>query len=326
MIKKQLAFYILLAITFSFTIQPIFSEANTPEHDQDYYIDHLTGVHIAMYNGSGSWSYGKKAVSRLFDWAGCTYENVSGQNIIDGCLENFDILYWPGGDYVSYLGEMDLEGKAAVQEFISSGGGYLGICAGAYYACDYMVWMDDDSFPPPDYKVEGDELNLDLLEGVAWGPIFELAERPEPGYAMVQVNINHNHPITSNLPDTMQIIYIGGPYFVLHADAEQDISILGTYDLTEQNAIAATTYGQGRVFLISPHAEVEEDSNRDGYEPFDELPDEGSDWPLLYNALEWLSFKTLEDTSKSHSSFLFTNLAMIIIVLWLKKSRRQGKK
>ena len=220
---------------------------------------------------------------------------------------------------------MGIAGKEIVQEFVSTGGGYFGICAGAYYACDYMVWMDDDAFPPPDYKVEGDELNLDLFEGVAWGPIFELADRPDPGYAMVQVNINHEHPITEDLPDYMKIIYIGGPYFVPHEVTEQEMSILGTFDLTGQNAIAVTSYGKGRVFLLSPHAEVEEDSSRDGYEPFDEIPDEGSDWPLLYNAIEWLAFRSAEDTSQTLFSIPFTSLTVILITLRLSKLRKKRR-
>ena len=326
--NRVLVFTAMCLILFSSLIVPFISlaEIESPTKDWENSINHLTGVHIAMYNGSGSWQYGKKAFPRMLDWAGCTYENVSGQNIIDGCLENFDILYWPGGDYVSYWGEMGIEGKEAVQEFVSDGGGYFGICAGAYYACDYMVWMDDDAFPPPDYKVEGDELNLDLFEGVAWGPIFDLADRPDPGYAMVQVNINHNHPITRDLPDTMQILYAGGPYFVPYENAEQEITILGKYDLTGQNAIVVTSYGKGRVFLLSPHAEVEEDSYRDGFEPFDELSDEGSDWPLLYNAIEWLVFQSQEDTNESSISLLFTSLILILIVGCTKYVRRRIRK
>jgi len=326
MFKKQCILCILLVVVFTLVNLPVIVLGNIPENDYEDSINHLNGVHIAMYNGDGAWSYGNQAFSRMFDWAGCTYVNVSGHDIIDGCLDNFDILYWPGGHYPAYWEEMGLEGKSAVQEFVSNGGGYMGICAGAYYACDYIVWMDDDAFPPPDYKVDGDEFNLDLFEGVAWGPIFELADRPDPGYAMVQVNINNNHPITRSLPETMMIIYIGGPYFIPYENTEQDITILGTYDLTEQNAIAAATFGEGRVFLISPHAEVEEDSDRDGYEPYHELPDEGSDWPLLYNAIEWLAFKSPEDTNGSSLSFLFTSLAIILVVLWSKKFRKRKNK
>lgn len=194
---------------------------------------------------------------------------------------------------------MGLAGKLAVQEFVRNGGGYLGICAGGYYACDYIIWMDDDAFPPPTYKVEGDELNLDLCPGVAIGPIFEIADRPEPGYAMTKIDIiNRSHPITDSLPESMQIIYIGGPYFELYEG--QNVTVLGTYNVTGSPAIVALPYGEGRVFLIGPHAEVEEDSDRDGQDPIPELSDEGSDWPLLLEAMKWIT--KISDIPKQTSS------------------------
>ena len=311
----------MLFLIFTIIVATLNTEAMHSSNEFEYTIEHLTGVNVAVYNSSGAWQYSIRCIQNMLEWAGCISVNVSGQDIKAGCLDDFDILLWPGGDYVSYWVEMGLQGKVAVQDFISDGGGYLGICAGAYYACDYMVWMDDDSYPPPDYKVEGDELNLDLFEGVAWGPIFDLAERPEPGYAMVQVNINHNHPITNDLPDTMQIIYSGGPYLVPYEQTDSEITILGTYDLTGQNAIASTTYGNGRVFLISPHGELEEDSNRDGYEPFPEIYDEGSDWPLFYKAIEWLAFKTLEDVIETPYPFVPISIMIAVMALLLEKKK-----
>lgn len=298
---------------------PINSIAVTPTDNHDSSFNHLIGEKVAVYNSTGAWQNSVIMIQNMLEWIGCISVNVSAQDIQAGCLEEFDILIWPGGDYVSYWG-MGLEGKAAVQKFISNGGGYLGICAGAYYAADYMVWMDDGNYPPPDYKVEGDELNLDLFEGVAWGPIFDLAARP-PSYAMVQVNLNPNNVITRDLPETMMILYYGGPYLVPYDDTNSNVTILGTYDLTGQNAIVSTTYGDGRVFLVSPHGEVEEDSNRDGFEPYDDIDDEGSDWPLYYKAIEWLAFKTLDDVSSTSFPFVPIGImsAVMVIVLWKKR-------
>jgi len=64
--------------------------------------------------------------------------------------------------------------------------------------------------------------------------------------------------------------------------------------VTGTPAIVAFQYGQGRVFLIGPHAEFEEDSDRDGAEPIPELEDEGSDWPLLLEAIKWLTQATVK--------------------------------
>ena len=51
--------------------------------------------------------------------------------------------------------------------------------------------------------------------------------------------------------------------------------------------MVAFEYGWGRVFLIGPHPEWEEDSDRDGFEPWPEHDDRGSDWPLMRNVTYW---------------------------------------
>ncbi|MFX0009302.1 MAG: BPL-N domain-containing protein [Candidatus Hermodarchaeota archaeon] len=250
----------------------------------------LKDLRVAYYNGEGAWSVDNIVVPHLVEWMGCEFMTIRGSDIQAGDLDDFDVLIWPGGHYPAFWEEIGQNGKEKIQNFVANGGGYFGICAGAYYACDYMVWMDDPAFPPPNYKVEGDELNLDLFPGVAWGPIFEIAERPEPGYAMTQINItNHTHPITNSLPESLQIIYIGGPYILPYGGA--DYTVLGTYNVTGDPAIVACNYGTGRVCLIGPHAEIEEHSDRDGwqfFEGYQEPIDKESDWPMLLVIMRWL--------------------------------------
>jgi glutamine amidotransferase-like uncharacterized protein len=249
----------------------------------------LSNVHVAYYNGDGAWNVSETIISNMIKWMGCSFTTVRGQDIRDGCLDDYDVLIWPGGHYPAYWGEVGLDGKAEIQEFVSGGGGYLGVCAGAYYAADYMVWMDDDAYPPPDYKAEGDELNLDLFPGVAYGPIFEIADRNNTYWAMVEINIvDQTHSITESMPDPMTMFYFGGPYLEPYDDA--NVSILGRYNITGTAAIVACSYGEGRVFLIGPHGEIEEGSDRDGWK-FPDIPepdDVESDWPLYKNAVRWL--------------------------------------
>jgi len=263
---------------------------------------------VAVYSGSGAWTYDNVALPNLFEWMDCSVTTVSGYDIKSGCLDNFDVLAWPGGDYLKYW-EMGQEGKSIIQDFISGGGGYMGICAGAYYACDFMVWYADWNVQP--YKVEGDELDLDLFPGVAHGPIDEIADWNSPEwYNMTKIKINHTHPITDSLPDYMQIFYGGGPFLIPYEDA--NVTILGTYDVTTQYydvttqyypsnvtappAMVAFEYGNGRVFLTGPHPEIEEDSDRDGWPPELELSDEGSDWTLLLEAVKWLARVDIEES------------------------------
>ncbi len=254
---------------------------------ENYQIRMLHNTNIALYNGPGAARKCIIAMTKCFEWMGCNVINITGDDIIGGGLDDFDVLAWPGGDYVSYW-ELGLEGKIKIQNFISKGGGYFGICAGAWYASDYMIWKADPVFPPPTYKIEGDQLNLDLFSGVAVGPIEEITPFYTGNMTRIDI-INHTHPITKSMPNYMQIVYIGGPELIPYEDA--NVSILGTYSATETPAIVAFEYGNGRVFLSGPHAEFEEDSERDGI-PINytiERSDEGSDWPLLLEAMKWIA-------------------------------------
>ncbi|MGD9397682.1 MAG: BPL-N domain-containing protein, partial [Candidatus Thorarchaeota archaeon] len=208
----------------------------------------LSNVNVAYYNGEGALGTAEIVLSNMTKWMGCSFTTVRGQDIQDGCLDDYDLLMFPGGHYPAYWNEVGLEGKAKIQEFVSGGGGYMGMCAGAYYAADYMVWMDDGAFPAPEYKVEGDELNLDLFPGVAWGPIFEIMNVTDQSWAMTEINlVDQTHPITESMPNPMTMFYSFGPYFEPYDNAS--VSILGEYDVTGTTAIVACEYGEGRVFL-----------------------------------------------------------------------------
>ncbi len=250
-------------------------------------------IRVAVFNGTGAGSETRLIQGKMYEWMGCDVTYVDNQDIIDGKLSQFDLLGFPGGDYVAYW-RLGQEGKARIQEFVRDGGAYLGICAGAWYASDYMVWKADGNYPPPDYKVEGDELNLDLFPGVAVGPIEEIT----PPYTgkMTRISfVNRDHPITDSLPEGYTVLYWGGPDLVPYEGA--DVTVLATFEETGTPAIVAFEYGKGRVFLMSPHAEVEVESDRDGIpldNPLKDFDDPESNWPLFVEAVRWLTMRSTE--------------------------------
>jgi hypothetical protein len=111
--------------------------------------------------------------------------------------------------------------------------------------------------------------------------------------------VNQDHPITSDVPERMTMYYQGGCYLNLTDDS--DVTVLGTYNATGEVAIAACDYGEGRVFISGPHPEIEEDDSRDGiqfYDPQGELWDPESDWPLLREAIRWLTKSQQSETNQ----------------------------
>ena len=193
------------------------------------------------------------------------------------------LLACPGGESrPDPWGELGLEGKAKIHDFISAGGGYIGICLGAVYA------SDNSNFWNNQIQLGADELHLDLFPGVAVSGQEEIAPQgPMP--LMTGVNISDDtHPIADSLPAKMRIVYYpGSPHLQPYDNA--NVTIIARYEMTENPAMVALNYGNGRVFLSGPHPEIEVDSDRDGSDAFQSLSDEGSEWPLLLEAMKWLT-------------------------------------
>ena len=229
---------------------------------------------IALYSDRGADEDCIRATTNMLKWMGYTVELVKANCINNEGLDNFSILCIPGGDMYRYSQDISSEGKEHIKNFIHEGGSYIGICGGAYFASEKVIWRGSQLPMAP----------LGIFLGTTNGPIDEIVTYP--GFGMCKVNIvDSMHPITQSEPDSAWMLYYWGPMFLPNKDA--DISILGKYDIGNQPAMVAFDYGIGRVFLIGTHPEFEEDSNRDGTDFADSLDDKGSDWDLMKKAVLW---------------------------------------
>lgn len=228
-------------------------------------------VDIALYSGDGASETSIQAANNMFQWMGYTVSLVEGEDFDNG-LGHFRLLCFPGGDMYQYGQSISSDGKENIRDFIRSGGSYIGICGGAYFASEHVVWQGTALPMMP----------LGLLPGTAQGPIDAIA--PYPNCTMCRVIIvDCIHPITQSSQDSEWILYCYGPAFTpsVHVD------ILARYEIGDQPAMLAFDYGQGRVFLIGLHPEIEEDSDRDGITFGDSFDDFGSDWELMRRAVLW---------------------------------------
>ena len=241
------------------------SNVNTPVVQSSY---------VALYSDQGVEQSCITATVNMFEWMGLSLQEVSSEDIRMGCLEDFDLVCFPGGDMYQYSQSLSTEGISRVRSFISNGGGYIGICGGGYFTAEKVYWM-------------GNQLpmeSLQLFKGRSEGPV---AEFEQVGYqAMVQINIlDTSHPITQSVLNPSWIFYWVGPKFI--PENPYEVDILGEYDSGNHPVILAFEYGSGRVFIIGTHPEFEEDSDRDGFPPDSTLNDMGSDWELMENAARW---------------------------------------
>lgn len=241
----------------------------------------LAGVRAAIFFVNRMDSHSALAMGRAFQWMGCDVELVKAGDILSGCLHNFDVLACPGGESrPDPWGELGLEGKSKIQEFIKGGGGYLGVCLGALFASDYCYFWG--------IKWATDELYLDLFPGVAYCGQEEIAAQGGwPLMTWLKIS-DPGHPITALLSERIKIVYYpSSPYLLPYRGT--NVTVIATYEISGNPAMVAFEYGNGRVFLSGPHPEIEVDSDRDGSRRFHELSDEGSEWPLLLEIMKWLT-------------------------------------
>lgn len=226
---------------------------------------------VAIYTGAGTWDDGIVAFENFLDWKGITWGEVGYKDINNGALSGYDVVYFPGGDAYQYKKWVD---EPYVQTFVNNGGGYLGICAGAYFACDRIDWEGDTY-----------EYYLDLYMGIGYGAIDPIV--PWADYDMSWYTMNLANPLCQWEPSQQYGMYYGGPAF--YPDAGQSQDVICTYDEYYNDAAAINfEYGSGHVALFGPHFEIEEDDTRDGTTFGDEFDDLGTDWTILWTTMDYL--------------------------------------
>ena len=264
---------------------------------------------IALYSDQGADKDCIRATQEMLEWFGYTVELIKADYINEVGLDSFRMLCVPGGNMYQYSLDISLEGKEKIRDFIRGGGSYIGICAGAYFTGEKVFWRGQRLPMTP----------LGIFPGTAKGPVDEIVSFPDQ--EVVKVNIvDFKHPITRTEPDSIWILYYWGPIFIPNKDAE--VNILARHNRGDYSAMVAFNYGRGRVFIIGPHPEFEEDSDRDSvifkdtvindvtYRSEDELDDRGSDWELMRKAVHWC----LRERERSVRKKIETNTIKLKIV------------
>jgi glutamine amidotransferase-like uncharacterized protein len=161
--------------------------------------------------------------------------------ILSGCLDDAcALLVMPGGADLAYCEKLDGAGNAAIRAFVENGGAYLGICAGAYYACAAIEWAMGTA-----QEIAGPR-ELAFFPGMATGPAYELIEEGD---------IAKCWEGTARLDSGITVHYEAGPVFAETDDPA--VAVLARYeDLPGRPpAIVSCAVGRGRAVLSSPHAE-----------------------------------------------------------------------
>ncbi len=190
------------------------------------------------------------------------------------------LLVMPGGRDLPFCQKLNGLGNMCIKKFIESGGSYLGLCAGGYYACEGLEFSKGH----PDYEICEDR-ELKLYPGTAIGPVYpDFVYTSNEGARPVTIKTSNNienfkgHFSSSTVPrwqsQDIQVYFNGGPYFTYPDPIHKAAKVLACYS-TGEPAIVQNIVGnkEGCVILCGQHIEASPSSLRAAYK--DDLYIEG---------------------------------------------------
>jgi glutamine amidotransferase-like uncharacterized protein len=257
----------------------------------------LQSQDVLIYSDDGAWEDGIIALEHFFDNQNVTHTRLYAADL-NADIWNKDALaiVFPGGYAYNYQLAISLDAVDEIRSYVENGGGYIGICAGAYFASKTVAW-EGGVYP----------YELGLFDGTAYGSLNYIA--PWPSYVMTDITLNQNNAISKSDASKISVLYYGGP--ILTPTQGVEIDTIATWNSADNTpAIINFEFGNGRVLLLGPHLEVEESDDRDGTEFAAELDDIESDWAILESGFKWLTNSaqtSVEDNEGSTSISLYPN-------------------
>ncbi len=154
------------------------------------------------------------------------------------------LLIFPGGRDIPYDQNLKGKGTAKIRKYVKEGGSFLGICAGAYFACDEVIF---EKGTPLEVHEKRD---LCFFPGAAIGTLYPhlpFSYEVDSGFYPSEVTFEGKE---------LHLYYNGGCSF---EDAEKypNVTILARYlDASDKPAIIHCKVEKGNVILSGVHLEV----------------------------------------------------------------------
>ncbi len=261
----------------------------------------LSDINVAVYGDVGVLSSSTQALENMFLWMNATVNIVYAFQIQNGTLDSYDLIAFPGGSAPIYFQSLGDEGLDIVRDFVRNGGSYFGICGGSMF---------------------GTNAGLGLFNGTYSNAING------SGIYLTEMYVNRNStgPDLTTEPESYQTMYWDSSYF--YSDDMSNVIPISTYPSNDRPGMIALTYGEGTVFLSSPHPEYEEGDSRDGTTLYDYLNDPDSEWGLLLKVSRWLvDASSTEDGQEGiqFSTYLIVGTVSVlglVSVIYIVRSRR----
>ncbi len=233
----------------------------------------LSGITVGIYEGyiSSIVNESRQALYNMFTWMNASVFIFNTTDLLNGCLWACEILAIPEGLGPFTEQKLTDEGLQVIREWVAVGGSYIGVRGSAAMA------MNGSYF-------EGITTTFDL--GLVNGTSYQVENLDLLQMTNVSINRDSTGPDLSNMPVNQSVLFRTGRYFV--PSEGQDIICIANYTHNNQPAMIAAEFGEGNLFLSSPHFEYEENGDRDGTEYMSGYDDPDSEWPMLLTISRWL--------------------------------------
>jgi len=233
---------------------------------------------VAVYNDTdetewpegGAWPPLVAATSALMTTLGYSWEYIDADDVNSNNITQYSLLFFPGGWAGGYNEYINQTGYQNIRDFISSGGAYMGMCAGSFFVSDKVLWRENDGLSTPQNVYD---YPLDLWPGVADGAIIDFQPWDSsaetgcffyPGARMVDLRVDRSLMPESN--PVVNVLYYGGPIYRPPNGKWTNEQVIARYDMDgfsgdQEPAMVLFPYGEGRVFMSAVHPELSLNEN-----------------------------------------------------------------
>jgi glutamine amidotransferase-like uncharacterized protein len=239
---KNKIFLILFAVIVSVTIIGLINKSIASDDNQNNknHTNSTSVVKVLIFDGKGVMSTSVDGIEDCLNQSnqenltpGIKFEYSTSTEINSKTLSGYDILILPGGEAPEYLQSDDIN-SADIKQFIDSGKGYLGICAGAYAASNRV-----------DGLYSGWGLASDVnTKNVGYEGLLNLSTT-STGTNLINANT------TTIMHDAGPAMYTNNTHTIMATYADNHTGYEGFAAIVEDN------YGAGRVVLSGSHPEMD---------------------------------------------------------------------
>ena len=179
------------------------------------------------------------------------FVEASGEDLKRGGLldpQKTLAYFLPGisGDHSPYNDQIGPTGNAEIRRYVENGGVFVGTCAGAYYACEHIVYD-----APWIYPAKTNRPGLNFFNALAHGPVRSNAMQAQDDQWFGDCSvISVRYKDKDGAEKRGGIAYGNGPALIPRDPNDPDLEIIARYDDTPNNDIALAVQRVGKGLAI----------------------------------------------------------------------------